>query len=67
MLEDKNILWSASNMGYEDGWQIEIFEQSGKLYKKSISCGFFSHDEEVEEITQETGLMTMFEYCEYED
>ncbi len=65
--EDRKILWSASNCGYEDGWSVEIFEYRGKLYKHSIVCGFFSHDEEIEEISQDEGLSIMFEELEYED
>jgi hypothetical protein len=63
----KNVLFEASDYGYEEGWSLEIYELNNKLYLYESSSGGGYSGEGTEEISQNEALKLMVENEEYED
>lgn len=63
-----NILFKATNFGYEEGYNICIYEKNNKLYINTVGhFVLFGDFDTEEEISAEEALRIMLEESENED
>ena len=64
----KTLLFEASDYGYEEGWDLKIYEIDGKFFVREEGNTVFSGDYDLaQQVTQEEALEYMLDLEEYED
>lgn len=67
-LQDRKILWKSSNFGYEEGYQIVIYEQNNKYYMEITGHNVMIGDyDSTEEVTSDQALEIMLAERDNED
>jgi hypothetical protein len=64
----RNVMFEASWSTYEEHFHVRIWEQNGKLFKRTKGHSVMIGDYNVKcEVTQEEAMETMLEYADCED